>query len=370
MRMTARILVLAMLWTVGACGDSDDAQPADVITEDTSSAPGCAPLTLSGQLEAFQQGVFALRMPIAGVGSDKTDVLAFEFITNETGAFDLASPVNGNYGTCKQCLRLLEDVGETAPDPNKPKYFQTSGRITVHDSTAPLAGDQLTVTVHNLTLAEADLGTDDDFTSTLIDGGACFTVDGPVTLSTPPCPTACEGRVCGRDGCDGECGGGCADGLACSLDGSACQAPDAACQVVNLSSTLTYDPVFEEFVGEVTGPALGAVGVAERVQIELYAPISGRFDLTVDGNENYAICNQCVRFFVDQGDGQREFFQSAGTMEIRESSDIAAGQLQVTLIDVELEEVVLDRTTFESTPVEGGACLSLGSSLTLSTGAR
>jgi len=85
---------------------------------------------------------------------------------------------------------------------------------------------------------------------------------------------------------------------------------------------------------------------------------TGTFDLTENGDENYATCSRCIRIFADNsGDGQ-VYFQREGTMVLT-SLDAETGVAEFSLDGVVLEEVTIDPATFESTPVAGGACAGI-----------
>ena len=115
-------------------------------------------------------------------------------------------------------------------------------------------------------------------------------------------------------------------------------------------------------------PDLGDTTDTDAIQLELYGSTvgpnlngeaKGTFDLTQGGDDNYATCSRCIRGIVDPNGTPKLFFQSAGTLEIADSSDALNGKLQATLTDVTLIEVTIDSTTYQSTPVAGGECLHL-----------
>ncbi|MBS2032255.1 MAG: hypothetical protein JST54_30425 [Deltaproteobacteria bacterium] len=111
-------------------------------------------------------------------------------------------------------------------------------------------------------------------------------------------------------------------------------------------------------------PDLGADGVPDVAQIELYTDDVDTFDLSQYPNDNDATCEQCVRLFQDlRADGglARQFFQSRGTFAIT-AADSVAGLLEGSLSDVTLVEVTVDPTTSVSEPVPGGSCLHIASS--------
>ncbi|NUO47772.1 MAG: hypothetical protein HOV80_02830 [Polyangiaceae bacterium] len=86
----------------------------------------------------------------------------------------------------------------------------------------------------------------------------------------------------------------------------------------------------------------------------------GTFDLTMNGDENYATCARCFRAFVDpEGANPRVFFQSAGTLEVASGLTPLDGSIDATVTGLTLIEVTIDPTTFVSTPVPGGDCFEI-----------
>lgn len=178
-------------------GDTDGSTTTGDETT-TTGVGDCIEVT-PGELEAPQAGLF--RFTADQLGDADDDFTQFEFYTNDTGAFDLASAgVNDNYISCEQCVRVLEDINE---DPLV-QYFQSEGTITVSMDTPPQDG-ALSVDLAGVTLVEVTIA--DDFTSTPVPNGGCVTItDG--TYATP----TVEGWNCDigfygtGDGCDCGCG--------------------------------------------------------------------------------------------------------------------------------------------------------------------
>jgi hypothetical protein len=88
---------------------------------------------------------------------------------------------------------------------------------------------------------------------------------------------------------------------------------------------------------------------------------AGTFSLSEAPNDNRATCAECVSVFEDQltesAVPAAVFFQSAGsiTLDVNPRTQVLEGVLE----NVVLVEVTIDGATLESTPVEGGRCLSL-----------
>ncbi len=110
------------------------------------------------------------------------------------------------------------------------------------------------------------------------------------------------------------------------------------------------------------GPITGDLGgVTQNVQFEFYggAGTSGAVDLTAGDNANYKTCSQCVRVltFDSAGAVLKQFFQTAGTITFTEdpftNKKLVAATTAIKLVEV---TIAMD---FTSTPVPGGACLTL-----------
>ncbi len=83
---------------------------------------------------------------------------------------------------------------------------------------------------------------------------------------------------------------------------------------------------------------------------------TGVFDLGSGEDSNYASCSRCFL----AGDATIGLFQQSGTLTIDPASThLGDGVLIATVTDLVLLESVFDPDTFESTPVEGGACLTV-----------
>lgn len=89
----------------------------------------------------------------------------------------------------------------------------------------------------------------------------------------------------------------------------------------------------------------------------------GTYDLGSEANSNYSTCTECVSVMSDyvedeEGSGsyEKRFFQKSGSLTV-EVID-ANGEIKGT-IAAKLIEVTINSETFESTPVEGGACFEI-----------
>ena len=93
--------------------------------------------------------------------------------------------------------------------------------------------------------------------------------------------------------------------------------------------------------------------------------LSGATDLAAGDEANYATCATCFRGFTlnaAMDDIERHWFQQSGTLTLTESpfaSDEPAVRSMIGMVEnLTLIEVTIDPNTFESTPVDGGECLT------------
>ena len=344
----------------GATSDHDGATNADVSAADIVAPPVCASFTPNGTLKARDtSGVFVLGSTVdLGFGGPLPDAFVFEFTVNETGTFVLGADANADYATCHQCVRVVEDIGASGESESK-QYFAAAGKLVVSPETPPY-GPVVDIELVDVRLVEVGIRAI-DYHSTPIVGGGCLSQASPVHLATDACVPQCGEHVCGDDGCGGTCGA-CEIG-ACSLDGVHCETTPK-CVDLPLYGDFT-NPAEGEYklaLADGGGLHLGAWGQKDFMQLEFYVEGTGPFDLASAPNDNYATCERCVRVVVD---GDRDFFQTKGLMFVQSGSDPTGdpdqggGALSVVLDGIELHEVTIDKNTFASTLVTGGACVVL-----------
>jgi len=87
----------------------------------------------------------------------------------------------------------------------------------------------------------------------------------------------------------------------------------------------------------------------------------GTYDLSLDGNENYSSCDQCLRIYEDitGGNVAKEYFQESGVLEITTVGEF--GTSAGTITSAKLVEVTIGSQAdgFPSTPVENGDCIEI-----------
>jgi len=167
-----------------------------------------------------------------------------------------------------------------------------------------------------------------------------------------------------------------APGLALAADSDAIDADEDAlvsddivpseCTAITLSDVAIVNGVYQAAMSE----ALGTTDLADLFQIEFYTTdlsalrtdlTVGSYDLASETNDNYATCTECVRVFediaADNSGVAAIYFQYSGAIDITE---IGARPLESKgSIHVFVHEVTIDASTYESTPVAGGACYEI-----------
>lgn len=85
----------------------------------------------------------------------------------------------------------------------------------------------------------------------------------------------------------------------------------------------------------------------------------GTFDLSLNGDDDYATCSRCLYLNVDSMVSGKFFVASKGTLVIDATSDQLNSDLEGTLTDVTLVESAFVGGSAATIPVVGGACLHL-----------
>lgn len=137
------------------------------------------------------------------------------------------------------------------------------------------------------------------------------------------------------------------------------------CTEITIQGVTVLDPSYAYIFSYGYTPNTGDTNLPDEGWIEFWSNEStGTFDLSVDPDDSYATCEHCVRVFedIDQDNNiARQYFQSSGTMEITDATDLLNGVSAGSLTDVTLVEVTIDPNTYESTPVADGSCLHISS---------
>jgi len=125
-----------------------------------------------GSCGAYQVGSDG--MTDLGFGGALPDIISFEFYSQATGTFNLAIGNDSNYATCTQCVLIFQDLN-VSQVPQK-SFFQTGGTLKIDMNTVPGVATDVGLSWSNLTLAEVTIDPDNNFTSTLVPNGDCYTV--------------------------------------------------------------------------------------------------------------------------------------------------------------------------------------------------
>ena len=128
-----------------------------------------------GSCGAYQVGSDG--MTDLGFGGLDPDIISFEFYSQATGTFNLAIGNDSNYATCTQCVLIYQDYQDQngLQVPQK-TFFQTGGTLKIDMNTVPGVAADVGLSWSNVTLAEVTIDPDNNFTSTLVPGGDCYTV--------------------------------------------------------------------------------------------------------------------------------------------------------------------------------------------------
>ena len=140
------------------------------------ASPTCVPLSLTGTLENSAAGVYRLDVTSLGLSAvGQADFVQIELYQDATGTFDLASAVNRNYSTCKQCVRLVLD--------GRRELFQRQGQLVVGNASVPLGEPALDgfVDLRSSGIVLEEVVIDEEFSSMALPGGACVELlDGAI----------------------------------------------------------------------------------------------------------------------------------------------------------------------------------------------
>ena len=262
------------------------------------------------------------------------------------GTIDLGGE-NAQYLTCVECIRLFEDMDFENNEYGR-TFFQQSGELVfeeVKEGTFESKGHG------SFRLVEVEI---DDYTyeSTPVPGGACYEVED-LTWDTI-CVPQCDGKICGPDGCGGECGDGCGEDLACSADQKSCVAFEC--------EQITMDELFDDqiypadriysYSYSIT-PDLGETDTLETLRFAMYGNIQALRKYKLYGTN---LRSSDVNFTLYE-DNERIYFQQSGIVEFS-SFDLDTGYFEADLTSVRLVEIDID-TDYGSILVPGGKCIEI-----------
>lgn len=99
------------------------------------------------------------------------------------------------------------------------------------------------------------------------------------------------------------------------------------------------------------------------MNIEFYgAPSTGSFTLGQGADGNYSTCDHCLLALGDVAGGSASnvFFATSGTMAVT-TADSGDGKSAGTITNATLVEVLINQQSGKSTPIAGGACVTIAS---------
>lgn len=180
--------------------------------------------------------------------------------------------------------------------------------------------------------------------------------DADCSAPTPACDTST--RLCVECTANENC----AEGQQCNPATFKCEALDL-CTGISLGSFL-QNPDSKNVHIATYDPDTGALDsqnneVEDFFQLEIYADTfaPGTVDIMTGGNDNFETCDYCLRVIENATDAtsRKDYFAQFGSIEIGYvgADNVSFG----TISNLRLIEVTIDKTTFKSTPVEGGDCL-------------
>jgi len=367
---------------------TDDKETDDKETVDDENTDGCITVTLDQVLardvnegEATPYWVYeANYTPDTGVlnekGNPQTDLFRLFFEGGqEAKTYELGTGVNENGMTCKQCVKIFEDI-----DPETGKavktYFATAGSVEIENlkKVDDMISGESKGSFKGVILSE--FAYDESAGMAVpVENGSCIKVID-TTWDTMNCEPTCaaQNRVCGDDGCGGSCGD-CEKGFACSGAG---QCEEYNCTKINVDSYssepyISSLPAGINIIGNVTTD-IGQTDI-DKVLVQLsnisaeWLPMIAELDGVY--NANLANCFQCVLVFEDIGD-KTDYVTDSSKIYFQESGQLAVSDMKFTESSVmtdeskgtikkgtRLVEITIDPITGESIPVTGGKCLEI-----------
>ena len=354
-------------------------------TGDTTPAPDPTPTPVectgfSIEPETFKynevKGIYTAKIPDIGTDESLEDELRISFPYAETspvtaGSYDLNSTNNQNLSTCRECVRVFQDI-KADGTPTK-QFFQKGGTLTIEqvDSFNGIKGS-LKANFMEVTISTDSAGDH----SIPVNNGACFELESEISfdnLCVPSCKTADgENKICGSDGCGGFCGennGVCeGENMACSADQTKCEKYECAQVSVNSLYTtstsnekLYYSASFNQTTGSETAEnketfTLKIRGLSMKKETDLASmSFTNNCDATVGGSPvpgQPELSSVCMSI-QDKSDGYRFYFPKQGTINITTLD--SNGNLSAELSGVRLVEI----DTSNGIPKAGGKCLDI-----------
>jgi hypothetical protein len=161
------------------------------------------------------------------------------------------------------------------------------------------------------------------------------------------------------------CGGGSSKKPDANTAPSEAGADASNCTSIAIGAQDLQDPGDGTYVywGAPVTTDLGDGGTAD-LSFQFYSGIEpslmGTFDLSMGNQNNYSTCAVCLVLGTTDSSGMpaRAFFQTSGSVTLA-TDPVSGRQLTGSTSGVNLVEVTIDSSTYVSTPVAGGECLTL-----------
>ena len=344
----------------GKCGDGCSGDLTCSIDQKSCVPYDCEKITfdeIKMHINEYDSYYYKTKVSDNALGSTELeDIMTLQFYgdgyTLKEGTIDLGSGDNANYETCVECPLLYEDVDFYNNEYGR-TFFQQKGELVfdeVKEGTFESRGHA------SFRLVEVEI---DDYSSvsTPVPGGACYEVEN-LTWDTI-CTPQCDGRVCGPDGCGGECGengAGCGPDMACSADQQSCV--EWNCEKITLEdltendvSIYPLDGIYN-YMYPIT-PNIGKPEITETLQLGLRGNIQEKRPYKLYGTN----LRSSDVSFVLYADGTELYFQHSGTVTF-DPFDFYTGVFEATLDSLRLVQVILDED-MTSIPRPGGKCVEI-----------
>ncbi|HRZ79691.1 MAG TPA: hypothetical protein P5044_06775 [bacterium] len=345
-------------------GDADAVADSDEESDADSDEIVCTKLSITGMYLETEWEYYGSISPELG-SADKEDGIVMMFYAPEepdsdsyedyvmkVGEYELGKGNNAKVSTCTECVFVSEDYDEEEGTMSK-MYAPESGVLKITGVKEGTMESKGTITA-KMVQVYLDMVSGEAIP---VPGGACLELDAEPWDTI--CVPACEGKVCGIDGCGGFCGDGCEEGTQCNDDQTEC-IPCTEITLSGLTSTPAEAPVYR---GTLTENVAGA-DTDDRFQLVFSGyQDAGTFDLATGDNANFSTCKQCVLLYADASTDSETatYFQRSGTVTIDELVKDSYGCMSAESKG-KIDNIVLVEVSFEgvvSTPVKDGGCFQL-----------
>ncbi len=261
----------------------------------------------------------------------------------KAGTYDLGTYENQNGETCKTCVSI-----ELDPMSGR-RFFQETGKLVVEESTE---FGKSRGYMENVRFVEAKFEPSGISTNeiTVVPGGDCFLVKrfDWNTICTPQC----DGKVCGDDGCGGNCRDGCGFNQECRDDQTKCVA--SSCTPVTLEQIAVNGGWGPVSYHATYSPNTGDAAKADAFKMTFAnAKEWGRFDLSAEPEDG---CVHCLN--IEEDDSSKMYKAVSGSLKIDKVDFDVYGMIAEKSAG-KMENVVFAELDSDSNVVDGGKCLAV-----------